>query len=160
MLTQIHTEDWQPLLAPLHLCTLPLGPGEVVSQYMLEFESFPDGAGITDHAAVSVDGHGVLLKSPMSPPDGARQIEVWVAAHETAWDPIVDALCEALELSRDDLPFVESGLVPGQWILWRLDDNGNEAEMFRLPDRARAEFYKQVYERRGHKQAYAVRRAG
>lgn len=136
-----------------------MGPGEVMSRYMLEFESFPDGDEIVDHAAVSVDGHAVLFKSQMSPPGGERQIEVWVAAHETAWDPVMEALCDAFELDRGELPSVETGLTPGGWILWWLDDNGNEVQMFRLPDEARAEFYKQVYERRGHNQTYFVRRA-
>ncbi|MCP5426342.1 MAG: hypothetical protein H6970_14950 [Gammaproteobacteria bacterium] len=45
----------------------------------------------------------------------------------------------------------------GCWALWRLDDNGNEVEMQRFPDRSQAERVKETFEKRGHKQAYFVR---
>ncbi|MCW3148568.1 hypothetical protein N8H22_08140 [Stutzerimonas stutzeri] len=46
-----------------------------------------------------------------------------------------------------------------QWVLYRIDDNGNEVEMRRFPDRCGAEQAMRDYERRGHKQAYLVRKA-
>lgn len=48
---------------------------------------------------------------------------------------------------------------PGEsvWVLYRIDDNGNELEMRRFPERAGAERTMREYEARGHKQAYLVR---
>lgn len=43
------------------------------------------------------------------------------------------------------------------WVLYRIDDNGNELEMRRFPERAAAERTMRDYEARGHKQAYLVR---
>lgn len=43
------------------------------------------------------------------------------------------------------------------WVLYRIDDNGNELEMRRFPERAAAERMMRDYEARGHKQAYLVR---
>lgn len=45
----------------------------------------------------------------------------------------------------------------GRWLLYRIDDNGNEVEMRRFAERAAAEALMHEYERRGHKQAYLVR---
>ncbi|MEE4463156.1 hypothetical protein V2S84_13795 [Azotobacter chroococcum] len=45
----------------------------------------------------------------------------------------------------------------GRWVLYRIDDNGNEVEMRRFAERAAAEALMREYERRGHKQAYLVR---
>lgn len=44
------------------------------------------------------------------------------------------------------------------WVLYRIDDNGNEVEMQRFHDRASAERWMEAYQRRGHKQTYLVKR--
>ncbi|SEJ61801.1 hypothetical protein SAMN04244572_04672 [Azotobacter beijerinckii] len=46
---------------------------------------------------------------------------------------------------------------PSRWVLYRIDDNGNEVEMRRFAERAEAEALMREYERHGHKQAYLVR---
>jgi hypothetical protein len=46
-----------------------------------------------------------------------------------------------------------------RWCLFRVDDNGNEFEMQRFDDELTALAARDDYERRGHKQAYFVRRA-
>lgn len=43
------------------------------------------------------------------------------------------------------------------WVLYRIDDNGNEVAMRRFAERADAEALMREYEARGHKQAYLVR---
>jgi len=44
-----------------------------------------------------------------------------------------------------------------RWLLYRIDDNGNEVAMRRFASRAHAEAAMREYEARGHKQAYLVR---
>ncbi|MCM2329865.1 hypothetical protein SAMN05216229_101303 [Geopseudomonas sagittaria] len=51
----------------------------------------------------------------------------------------------------------DSGAQPGRWLLYRIDDNGNEVAMRRFAKRADAEAAMRDYEARGHKQAYLVR---
>ena len=46
---------------------------------------------------------------------------------------------------------------PSRWLLYRIDDNGNEVAMRRFTNRADAEAVMRDYEARGHKQAYLVR---
>ncbi|MGE4406524.1 hypothetical protein [Pseudomonas sp.] len=46
-----------------------------------------------------------------------------------------------------------------RWVLYRIDDNGNEVEMQRFSDRASAERLMHAYQARGHKQTYLVREA-
>ncbi|MBV2133911.1 hypothetical protein KRX52_14115 [Pseudomonas sp. MAP12] len=43
------------------------------------------------------------------------------------------------------------------WVLYRIDDNGNEVEMRRFATRSEAEAEMRAFEARGHKQAYLVR---
>lgn len=50
-----------------------------------------------------------------------------------------------------------AGAEQGCWVLYRLDDNGNEVEMRRFAARSEAEQVMRTYEARGHKQAYLVR---
>lgn len=47
----------------------------------------------------------------------------------------------------------------GPWLLYRIDDNGNEVPMRYFAERAEAEAAMRDFERRGHKQAYLVRAA-
>ncbi|MCQ4346202.1 hypothetical protein NGA35_01895 [Pseudomonas stutzeri] len=44
-----------------------------------------------------------------------------------------------------------------RWLLYRIDDNGNEVAMRRFATRDDAEAAMRDYEARGHKQAYLVR---
>ncbi|THG82843.1 hypothetical protein E5198_08845 [Pseudomonas sp. A-1] len=44
-----------------------------------------------------------------------------------------------------------------RWLLYRIDDNGNEVAMRRFATRDDAEAAMREYEARGHKQAYLVR---
>lgn len=48
----------------------------------------------------------------------------------------------------------------GEWRLVRLDDNGNETEVARFPDRDAAEQSMRAFEARGHKQMWRVTRRG
>lgn len=47
----------------------------------------------------------------------------------------------------------------GCWLLYRIDDNGNEVPMRLFDERSEAEAAMREFERRGHKQAYLVRAA-
>lgn len=51
----------------------------------------------------------------------------------------------------------DSGTTQGRWLLYRIDDNGNEVAMRRFATRDAAETMMRAYEARGHKQAYLVR---
>ena len=46
---------------------------------------------------------------------------------------------------------------PSRWLLYRIDDNGNEVAMRRFARRDEAEAVMRDYEARGHKQTYLVR---
>lgn len=48
----------------------------------------------------------------------------------------------------------------GEWRLVRQDDNGNEVEVARFPDRDTAEQCMRDFEARGHKQLWWVTRRG
>ena len=45
----------------------------------------------------------------------------------------------------------------GPWLLYRIDDNGNEVPMRLFTERSEAEAAMREFDQRGHKQAYLVR---
>lgn len=47
---------------------------------------------------------------------------------------------------------------PSRWVLYRIDDNGNETDMRHFTDRPSAERAMREYESRGHKQVYLIRK--
>ena len=51
----------------------------------------------------------------------------------------------------------DQGAPRPRWVLYRIDDNGNEVEMRRFASRQEAEAAMRAFEARGHKQAYLVR---
>ena len=51
----------------------------------------------------------------------------------------------------------DTDAAPGRWVLYRIDDNGNEVAMRSFAERSEAEAAMREYEARGHKQAYLVR---
>ncbi|KRA17996.1 hypothetical protein ASD69_10265 [Lysobacter sp. Root604] len=64
-----------------------------------------------------------------------------------------------MALSEADLPWVSPVLGPGRWLLYRLDDNGNEFLIERYQQPEVAERIRAQYEAKGHKQLYFVRSA-
>lgn len=51
----------------------------------------------------------------------------------------------------------DSDAAQGRWVLYRIDDNGNEVVMRRFAERSDAEAVMRAFEAHGHKQAYLVR---
>ena len=51
----------------------------------------------------------------------------------------------------------DTGADGGRWLLYRIDDNGNEVERRRVATRDEAEAAMCAFEGHGHKQAYLVR---
>jgi hypothetical protein len=46
----------------------------------------------------------------------------------------------------------------GWWVVWRMDDNGNQFEIARFPSLEEAHKLAKEFESRGHKQTYWVSR--
>ena len=160
MLVQLSEKEWKLICEPVWICSLPLQASELTGRFGLEFKSvLEDGLGIVQCAFASIAGKPILLKAYIDGLPEAQFVSVWILGQETAWEEIILNLCAVFGLKRDGLPFVQTELKPGSWVLSRLDDNGNQVEMFRFPDKFRAEQCQQEYEKRGHKQAYFVRMA-
>ncbi|TQV88674.1 hypothetical protein FLL46_07165 [Aliikangiella coralliicola] len=61
-----------------------------------------------------------------------------------------------LQVEPSSLNAVNKNLGPGKWRLTRLDDNGNEIEMYVFQEEHCARAVRTLFERRGHKQDYYV----
>ena len=160
ILKQLSFSDWIPFCSPVWLCSLPLRDKKFSEITDIQFEEYlEDGLGRVLGAVCEIGGSQLFLKSCIDGPDEAKLISVNVHGHETEWEKIKLSLCSVLSIDLSDIPMEQSELQPGRWILSRLDDNGNEVEMYRFPDRHLAEQAQRDYENRGHKQDYYVRAA-
>jgi len=159
-LQQLSPKDWSLICEPVWLCSLPFDDKEFSAVTGIKFEEhLEDGLGRVLSAICELNGSQVLLQSFIDGPDEAKLIYVKVHGYETEWDRVKKDLCAVLGIEISNIPLVQNELQPGKWKLTRLDDNGNEVEMYRFPERSLAEQAREEFERRGHKQDYYVRAA-
>jgi len=159
MLTQISKEEWQPLCEPIWICSLPLQAAEISENFGFEFfQVLEEGLGRVLYTYLSLSEKPILLQSCIDGPPEAQIVSVCVYGEESEWKELITKLCFEFKIKIDAVPWVQSELEEGRYELVRLDDNDNEVVMYSLPDEARAEQCRAVYESRGHKQLYSVRK--
>ena len=171
---QISESDWNEICHPMYLCTLNYYPLDIKERYNLEFfEYIEDGLGLLCASIIkikdtlywlfaNVDESGetqLIADDPRSQMDNREAIKVTVKIRSFERDSKValDLLCTALSLSEDHLYIKSNNLGSAKWQLTRLDDNGNEIEMYRFLENSCARFIQKQYEKKGHKQSYYVR---
>ena len=87
----------------------------------------------------------------------ADRVSVSVRSYEPNHELALSKLCAAFGLEENELAYIQENLSVANWALLRVDDNGNEVEVFRYHDRFCAEYVRDSYAAKGHKQAYFVR---
>lgn len=157
-MVQIEKDDWNDIGEPEYIAVLPVYPGDLTAKKYLEFEEFEDeGLGIAKIAYVNIEETlYIFLAHPEGPPD-CHYVSVRVSSIESDSEKALIKLIGELELTRAELVWEQEYLGPGKWLLTRLDDNGNEIEMFRFLNEISANRVKKKYENKGHKQAYFVK---
>lgn len=160
MLQQAKIEDWKEVSTPVHIALLPYEWKFFEENYNIVFDEFDDpGLGQCKIACVRIGGKLCGLESHPEGPEIARKILIKVLSYEEEWDKIIELFCSLLEIKKSELPWIQSELSPGNWELYRTDDNANEIIMHRFPNEELADKARVNYEKRGHKQLYLARKA-
>jgi hypothetical protein len=158
VLQQASIEDWKEVSSPVYIALLPYEWKFFRDNHDIVFDEFDDtGLGICKIAPVKISGKLCGLESHPDGPDDARKIAIKVLSYEEEWDEILELFCALLEINKSELPWIQTELSPGQWELYRTDDNANEVIMHRFPSEDIANGARITYEKRGHKQLYMVR---
>lgn len=155
---QIDKSNWSDIGEPEHVAVLPLYPEDLVASMKIKFDEFEEeGLGLVQVAFTSIDETlYILIAHPEGPPE-CHYVAVRIRSTEPDSKTALMKLLDDIEVKRSDLVWEQEYLGPGRWMLNRLDDNGNEVEMFQFLNEISANRVKKVYEDKGHKQAYFVK---
>lgn len=155
---RVDNSRWHETVAAIPVCVLPWNADEFAAKWQLTLDEFEEpGLGWVRTAVLQI-GHCICLaEAHLQGPDQARRVSISVAG--TSPDTRLDLfeILRAMELSEADLPWVRPLLGPARWLLYRLDDNGNEFLIERYQQPEAAETIRAQYEAKGHKQLYFVR---
>ena len=154
---QITEKEWDEIAVPEYIALLPLDASEFEEIYGFSpLEYVEDGLGPTKAFILQVEDSKYWLRSHPDAGDLASKLSIEVRSFEPDTEVALVKLLDALQLDKESLVHCQEYLGPAQWILYRIDDNGNEVEMNRFHRELSANGIKSIYEKRGHKQAYFV----
>lgn len=156
---QASEAEWDPAYDFVPICTLPVRPPALVEKYGICFDEKRDDLGKVTHAFVRLGGKLVCLAAY---PDGLAQaqlVHVRVQGNEPEPEEVVRFVGSAFGIADEDLAWQSPLLESSRWMLYRVDDNGNEFEMDRFLVRCIAENVAARLQAKEHKQTYLVREA-
>lgn len=157
---RVDNARWHETVAAIPVCVLPWRADEFAAKWQLTLEEFEEpGLGRVRGAVLALGNCVCLAQAHPHGPDAAQRVSISVAG--TSPDTRLDLIeiLTAMALSEADLPWVSPVLGPARWLLYRLDDNGNEFLIERYQQPEAAERIRAQYEAKGHKQLYFVRSA-
>jgi hypothetical protein len=156
-LLQIPNENWRADGA-IALCTLPFLPKAVSELTGVQFQRTIDQLGYVDVATVSLDGDVLWFEGRPEGFVSGESVFVTVSARGDVRDldrALQNILC-SVSLADNQLLWKQPDMSRREWILFRLDDNGNRFVMSYFRDKGFAERLAALYESKGHKQTYYV----
>ncbi len=159
MIEQLPTKAWDNRNLPYYLTILPYMPKEFQNKYGVKFEKGTDGLGELEYCVLKIGGLKYLLESHTDGPKEATLMNVSISSSEQDLEKHIDILLEALTLNYSDLVHIQEKLGEPKWILCRQDDNDNEFEMGRFYLKETCERQSRIYQEKGHKQIYYVKKA-
>ena len=159
-IVQIDEKDWEEIAASVYIAVLPFSADELEQKYGLKaFEYEDDGLGRVKTCIIQIENTKYWLSSYLDGPDIARFVVVEVQSFEPDTRVALTQLLDALDIHEKSLVHCQDDLGPAKWILYRVDDNGNETEMYRFHQQESAVWVGKKYEKKGHKQLYLVTKA-
>ncbi|MHC9510079.1 hypothetical protein [Kangiella sp. M94] len=158
MIKVISKEQWGELANPFPLCTFPLTVFEAERILNVEFfEYLEDGLGKCFGAYLEIDDSQASLQGFFC--KNSLDLGILVMCNSTERNPLI--LVEKLrEVFSTEPTWTTESLSPPKYGLFRLDDNGNEFEIYRFLDEASAQAVKLRFEKSKHKQAYFIKVVG
>lgn len=156
---QLDEADWDEIAGPEPIAVLPLSPDDLLKSSGIEFVEFDDdGMGLCQRAGIKIDDTIFALFTHPERFEGKACLTVETRSFEKDSEKALSLLLEVLNIQRDELLWEREDLGPTKWALNRIDDNGNEFEMYRFQNEHSANWMRMKYEKRGHKQTYFVKK--
>lgn len=155
---QIDKNQWVEQGHPIDMCVIPFYPKELIEKYKIQFSEFDDnGLGLCQFAVVEVNNHKYWLCAYPNGPDMAHFITVKILSYDSNPIDACTTICSVLDISEKQLLWRRKDLSMPRWRLVRLEDNGNEFEMFQFMERSSAEWSVNKLDTKGHKQKYIIK---
>ena len=155
---QISEEHWNEIGDPETLAVLPIYPSEIEKNTSISFsDDFEDGLGRCQVALIQIQDFIYLLTAYPDGPAECHFITVKVRSFEPNSEIALSNILNKLNINRNRLIWEGENIGPARWILYRLDDNGNEIEIYRFLNERSAKWVQSKYEKKGHNQCYFVK---
>ena len=156
MYKQVTEKDWAEIVHPISICSIDQPIEEFAEKHNLNTFSYQeDGLGQLTALVFKVENILYWAKGPSG--NGKDYFTLFeVRSFEKNTLKAFNQLCEEFKFNRNDFEWISENLGVAEWLLTRLDDNGNETPMFFFHDEQSANMAKNEYEKRGHKQSYFV----
>jgi len=135
----------------VRLRQLPITAQQFATRYGIRFAE----AGPALQAWPQIDDIPLYLQAPAAD----QPLDLYLRGEEPDPQTALLRVLHRLAIERETLPWQHPQLGPARWVLYRVDSNGNEAEMQRFLERTAAEALADHYQRKGHKQCYLIRAA-
>ncbi len=156
---QLDESEWDEIAGPDAIAILPLSPEDLLKSDGIEFVEFDDdGMGLCQRAGIKIDGTIFALFTHPERFKDKAWLTVETRSFEKDSEKALSLLLEALKIQRNELLWEREDLGPAKWVVNRIDDNGNEFEMYRFQNEHSANWIRMKYEKRGHKQTYFVKK--
>ncbi len=151
----LHESEWNEMAKPYALCTVKFDALLFREKFGLEPLVYnEDGLSTCTAFLFKRENSKYWVRSFLDYEDQRPFIFVDVPSYEANSQIAFERLVQVLKLESVD--WLNETLGPANWVLSRVDDNGNEIEMQRFLEESSAKYVQGRYEKLGHKQAYYV----
>ncbi len=160
---QLDALNWGDLDTPIELCILPFKRVEMEIRFGIHFYTYLEkGLGEFCISEVEISGMQFILASPADSTGLTEYkldaIVVFMSCRSSQAAQSLQVVLTEFRLTKKELLSYRDISSPVEWILLRLDDNNNETVMFRFIEKHCADSAQKIYEAKGHKQTYFVKR--
>ncbi len=158
LIKQLTENDWNEIARPIQLCSINMPISDFLdAQGIVGFKYTEDGLGELLAAIIQAKNSMFWIRGSVGV--GGHALTLFeVRSFEPDTKVAMESLCVELQLNIEDFDWVNDELGAAKWCLSRYDDNGNEIDMFCFHQEVIAKEVQLIYEKRGHKQAYFVRK--
>ncbi|MBD3667345.1 MAG: hypothetical protein HUJ16_05260 [Kangiella sp.] len=155
MISTINEERWGEIAHPVPICSFSVSVDCIEKKLNVEFFEYnEDGLGKCYGSFVELNGYMVFFQGFGNKEANNPGIQVYCRSFEKEPKVIVakltNVICEKPTWVREELS-------KPNWLLYRLDDNGNEVLVNSFLDESSALFVKDSFDKKRHKQTYYVK---
>ncbi|WP_144394243.1 hypothetical protein [Pleionea sediminis] len=157
-LIQIDSNEWNEISSSVLLCVIQCSVQELEEKYDLNFNEYvEDGLGTCFSCYVKINECFYSFLDCFSKESKDIGVSVYIRSFESNPESCLNLLYSAMDISSNDLTDVKDNLSKPSWLVYRVDDNGNEIDMQCFLEEHSALAYAKGFELKKHNQSYFVR---